>query len=578
MRHVSLAYILIAVLVSFTRAQVTSFPYLENFDGTTAPSVPAGWSLSGFTVSSSGARSVPNCLYAVGDIDFKKAITPYCNLSLKKASKLTFWEKRSSTAVSYCLEVRASTDGDNFDFLLASFDTINSTSSYVQRVVDLEPIDLRSANVKFQILIVSKKTNNTGVLRIDDFCLTVATMYDIKIESISVLPPFPTRGEPFKILTTVKNTGLEPANNFAIRFFLDQNMNDFPEAEEELTILSDLSLQPNDSVTYSIDCTIEKPDKSNLISVSEYLDDENSFNDTIRANIYVGCKVGDIVINEIMYAPLSEQCEWVELYNTSEFPVNLASWKIHDNPTKSGVNTYTISDNSIIIKSNSYAVIAGDSSILNLFPYLALIDSGMCLKILNRSTGLSLNNDGDAVVLKDLNDKMIDSVYYFPAWHNPNFVDVTGRSLEKINPCFVSTDGKNWSTCVEIAGGTPGKQNSVFTNVCEPEFESGVEVLIAPNPFSPDGDGFEDFCIISYELQLVSPVITAKIYDIKGRLIRTLVNSEVASSKGNLVWDGLSDNRRSVRVGVYILLFEAFDSFSKKNYVLKKSLVIASRF
>ncbi len=166
---------------------------------------------------------------------------------------------------------------------------------------------------------------------------------------------------------------------------------------------------------------------------------------------------------KLMYDPLEGQNEWLELYNRSSQPIDLAYWTFNDRPTSSGVNSFTISDSSMMIQPGGFAVVASDSSVYNIFTDLRGPNSDISLSILNRSGGFGFNNDGDAVVLKDLTGQTIDSVAYLAQWHHPDVVDTRGRSLERINPNVETNDSRNWSTCTKAAGGTPGRINSVLT-------------------------------------------------------------------------------------------------------------------
>ena len=157
-----------------------------------------------------------------------------------------------------------------------------------------------------------------------------------------------------------------------------------------------------------------------------------------------------------MYDPLDGQNEWFELFNRSSQSIDLAHWTFNDKPTLSSVNSFEISNQPFVIKPDEYAVVAADSSIFKLFPYLSQSDSTIHIRILNRSSGFSFNNDGDDLVLKDITGLTIDSVAYLPSWHNPDVIDTKGRSLERINPNIDSNDPRNWSTCTNILGGTPG--------------------------------------------------------------------------------------------------------------------------
>jgi hypothetical protein len=227
----------------------------------------------------------------------------------------------------------------------------------------------------------------------------------------------------------------------------------------------------------------------------------------------------------------------------------------------------------MMVLSGGFAVVAADSTVCNIFPNLRSPHPDISLSILNRSGGFSFNNDGDAVVLKDLTGQTIDSVAYLPRWHHPDVVDTRGRSLERINPNIATNDPRNWSTCTNIVGGTPGKINSVMTTSAV----SNSAISISPNPFSPDGDGFEDYCIIHYNLPMHTSTLNIKIYDIKGRCIRTLANGGLAGTQGEIIWDGLDESRQRARIGVYVVYLEAIDRSSGRVERAKAVAVVATK-
>jgi hypothetical protein len=123
----------------------------------------------------------------------------------------------------------------------------------------------------------------------------------------------------------------------------------------------------------------------------------------------------------------------------------------------------------------------------------------------------------------------------------------------------VSAGEDIWLCCVGTDQNTPGGKNSVSTTYSE-----GIELSIEPNPFSPDGDGFEDRTVFRYTLPMESN-LTIRIYDIRGRLIKTLVDDEPSVS-GEISWDGKDDENRTVRIGIYVVVAEATgNSHSQKR-------------
>ena len=272
-----------------------------------------------------------------------------------------------------------------------------------------------------------------------------------------------------------------------------------------------------------------------------------------------------IIINEIMYDPNLDNSEFVELYNSSEAPIDIGGWQLIDGSD----NYYEISSMFLIIEPDHYFLFASDSSILN--NYGELLNS-LNIKILETGS-FSFSNVGESLVIIDHWGNMIDSVCYNPKWHNKNIVTTKNKTLERISPLLSGNESSNWSTSVSKYGATPGSLNSIFTE--NKNIETGL--TFEPNPFSPDEDGFEDFSIINYSLPFITAQIRIKIFDDKGRLVRTLVNNEASSSEGAIVFDGLNDSGNPLRIGMYIVFLEAVDTKSGESIAFKDVIVVARK-
>lgn len=276
----------------------------------------------------------------------------------------------------------------------------------------------------------------------------------------------------------------------------------------------------------------------------------------------------DVVINEIMYEPLTGFPEYVEIFNNSSDSINLAGWKI----IEGGGKSFLLSSKSFYLKPGEFFLLVSDSSIFNQFPYLNEVQSNPFIKVAGTSD-LSLSNSGDLILLKDIFGKTNDSVNYAPEWHNSDIESYKGRSLERISPLLNSNDSRNWSTSVEKIGGTPLRQNSIYLK----KKESQTKLDISPNPFSPDQDGFEDNTIINYQLPIETAQIRVRIFDSVGRLVRVLADNEPSSSAGSIVLDGLDDNHQPLKIGIYIVLLEAINQQNGVIETIKRPVVIAKK-
>jgi len=276
------------------------------------------------------------------------------------------------------------------------------------------------------------------------------------------------------------------------------------------------------------------------------------------------------VINEIMCAPPPGTSEYVELMNVSGHDIDIDGWKVSDRPALSGSTNCAVIDlGHRIVHPLELVVVASDSTIFTLFPYLR---ESALVAVVGRGS-MNLNNDGDDIIVKDAGGEAIDSLAYLSAWHNPGVADPTGRSLEKIRPAGSSIDARNWSTCADPLGGTPGRQNSIYAEAVP----VSARLSMSPNPFSPDGDGRDDFCVVQYEVPVQVSMVSVRVFDVRGRLIRRLVNNEPSGARGSVVWDGRDDERRKARIGPYVILLEAINERRGILETAKGVVVLAAR-
>jgi hypothetical protein len=83
-----------------------------------------------------------------------------------------------------------------------------------------------------------------------------------------------------------------------------------------------------------------------------------------------------------------------------------------------------------------------------------------------------------------------------------------------------------------------------------------------PNPFNPE-------TTISYSVKEASPV-TIEIYNVKGQLVKTLVNDTKDAGNHTVVWRGVDNSNRSVSSGVYYYKMTAGKYSSTKKMILMK--------
>lgn len=332
------------------------------------------------------------------------------------------------------------------------------------------------------------------------------------------------------------------------------------------------------------------PGEEVTLSVEGFGDFQGNFTSSQEQPIAQPVQEGDLVFNEIMYDPirdnrenLTNQSEYIEIVNRRPYAISVEGIFLHDRPNNndqikaispvSTTSRWIPANGVLLLHADDKTNIFADSYASRFFDLEPELEKNS-LRI-NRST-LSLSLSGREIYLADSTRTTIDMVDYRPEWHNPNLIDTRGKSLERVSPDGETNDPVNWSTSTQPIGGTPATQNSIFQETPQPLTETGI--AFDPNPFSPDGDGFDDNLFINYKLDEPDYLMRIRIYDRYGRLVRTLVDAHQAGFEGSVIWDGLTDDGQSNRIGIYIVYVEAYNSATGRNRNFRETAVLARQF
>lgn len=162
------------------------------------------------------------------------------------------------------------------------------------------------------------------------------------------------------------------------------------------------------------------------------------------------CCFADVIINEIQYHPEPDEdnLEYVELFNTSEFPIDLTNWKFTD-----GIE-FTFPAGTVIPE-QGYLVLTKNKT--RFVEHYGPISAPLIGDYKGK-----LSNSGETLELKDAQGTTQQKFKYEESWPwNPD-ADGSGRSLERIstNPIL---DFRNWQASgidLQSVTGTPGRVNS----------------------------------------------------------------------------------------------------------------------
>lgn len=292
----------------------------------------------------------------------------------------------------------------------------------------------------------------------------------------------------------------------------------------------------------------------------------------------------EVVVNELLFDPRADdfderpnQVEYVELFNRTDRPLTLRGLFVTDRPTERGEADTIRAGRRTALAPSGYGVVAAaptgarrpdSAQIAAAFPDAPLAaDSVSFLPV--DAQRLGLGNDGDLVRLHRADGTPIAEVDYSPDWHAPSLDETKGTALERISPSGRAGAASNWTSSTNPAGGTPGQKNAV--SLAPPENASDTGLQIEPSPFSVERDGATR---IQYTFDEVPNLIRARIFDARGRQVRTLEDARLTGRSGELVWEGRDDAGNRVRVGVYVVLVEAVQTDAGTVASFKEPVVV----
>jgi hypothetical protein len=291
-------------------------------------------------------------------------------------------------------------------------------------------------------------------------------------------------------------------------------------------------------------------------------DDRWHANDSLSTSIAL--HPPPVVINEIMFKPATDDCEWIELLLRKGQPLDLEAWTVEDHRGRARA----ITESNLVLGEGDFIVLADDFE-----AFLATHADLSGVRVIEPTGGWPGLNDADgpfgfadAVVVRDAFGTVVDSVAYAQAWSSP------GVSVERIDPGRPATDPANWSPHYGMTAGSPGQGNSVSFYLPE----SGGILSLSPRTFEPGSGGETGLLAISVDLP--QPCIVSLVaYDLEGRLVRHLIDATRIEDTRRTLWDGRRDDGTDAPMGVYVLLVRANGTASGEAYTAKAPVVLVRR-
>lgn len=361
---------------------------------------------------------------------------------------------------------------------------------------------------------------------------------------------------------------INPSSSNEIEVFFNQNMNLEDLQNIDNYFIKELNLYPekaetlqykNDYVKLTFDYIFEegKLYTLNINNVTNCKDIPPEEEIEIRFGIPSVVNHNDIIINEILFNPISPGVDYLELYNRSDKVIDLKEIMFgtikETFPNPADTTLKEICADSRIMLPHSYILLSLDQEIVR---YQYDVEEGN--NFLDVESFPSLPNEEGHVIICDKGRTTIDEMKYSDKMHYDLLSITQGVALERISTKNPSLDENNWhSASFNFNYGTPGYRNSVAKDDVTDSKENEIDII--PEIFSPDGDAKDDICGIYYNLDDIGYTLNIKIFNSDGLLIRNLFNNNLVNKKGCVYWDGSDDNNRSISSGIYIVQTEIFD-------------------
>jgi hypothetical protein len=280
-------------------------------------------------------------------------------------------------------------------------------------------------------------------------------------------------------------------------------------------------------------------------------------------------KLGDLVINEVLFNPRTGAPKFVEIYNSSSSYLNLKDWKLANlNANREVANRRVLFSEDFVIAPFSFWVFTTDKEKLK-----SEYPKGKEEKFIAFSSLPSYPISSGNVVFLNPDETISEIFSYHDKMHHRLLRETKGVSLERISPQVSVNDPNNWYSASASEGfATPGYRNSQIHDGF-----GGFGIEVFPEVFVPDAPGEQPYTSIRYKMDISGMVGTIRIYSVNGLLVRELCQNAIWGNEGFYIWDGTDTGGTKVRAGYYVVWVEIFDLQGNVKQI-KKTVVVGTKF
>lgn len=279
---------------------------------------------------------------------------------------------------------------------------------------------------------------------------------------------------------------------------------------------------------------------------------------------------GEWVVNEILFNPRSSGFDFLECLNNSHRILDLSQLYVCSRQLNGTLSSAEpLCKEPLLVFPGEYYCFTEDP--ISLAKEYLVANSRT---VLPHNKLPSFPDTEGTVVLLDRQGNILDELHYREDWHFPLLNSKEGVSLERIRADGNTEEATNWHSAASSEGfATPGRKNSQQ----QEEDDATFFYEVSPKIFSPDMDGREDICTLSYQMEEPGQVATVSVLNSEGRLIRNLVPRATLSIKGHWNWNGLDNMGKAVPPGIYLFIVQQF-GLNGKVRTIRLPVVMARSF
>jgi hypothetical protein len=291
--------------------------------------------------------------------------------------------------------------------------------------------------------------------------------------------------------------------------------------------------------------------------------DDRVENDTVESTMVLPPPFATLVVTEVMFDPGERLGDYVEIYNAGVDTASLEGWMLADQVVDGHRDTAVIVG-ALRLLPGEFGVVSVDTNVRRMMD----VDDRPRLAFVRRS--FNIDASGDDVVLLTPSGFIADAVRVEASWHERSLPTRKGIALERLAADVVGTERASWASSGSLAGGTPGRANSVDLGPAQ----YGGHVRCEPSPFSTVIGHRLHPCRVEFEHPFRHGLVSLTVYDTEGNVVRRMLNAVLAGRQGSGIWDGRNDDNLAVAPGPYFVRIEVVDASSSRTFTARTLVVV----